>query len=368
MFVVKTVLAASILAASTCTAPPAAGGSLRTPTGPPQQAVVDGLVRDGAPGALAVVRTPRGTRRVESGLARMRPAVPMRAIDHFRVASITKSFVATLVLQLVAEGKLRLDDTVQRWLPGLLPDGRSITIRELLGHTSGLFEYEIDRPFVQAVIAHPGRAWSPRKLVAIANSHARLFPPGRDFSYANTNYIVLGLVAEAVTGSPIERLLEHRIFHPLGLNGTSFPAGIGMTGPYAHGYIGSATLRRLQTLYDASVVESNSVAWSAGGIVSTADDVIRFYQALLGGRLLPPNLLATMKAPSEHAAYGLGLQITQTSCGIAFGHTGVATGYRTVVYANERGTRIALVMVNVDDTDLDQYELDAAAETIFCSR
>ena len=148
MFILKTVLAASILAASTCTAPPAAGGSPHTPTGPPPQAARrrDLLPRRSPRSARRRPHAPRGPGASRAGLARMQPAVPMRAIDHFRVASITKSFVATIVLQLVAEGKLRLDDTVQRWLPGLLPDGRSITIRELLGHTSGLFEYENDRP------------------------------------------------------------------------------------------------------------------------------------------------------------------------------------------------------------------------------
>ena len=141
-----------------------------------------------------------------------------------------------------------------------------------------------------------------------------------------------------------------------------------MSGPYAHGYIGFATLPRLHSLFDASVVESNSVAWAAGGIVSTADDVTRFYEALLGGRLLPPRLLAAMETPSAHAPYGLGLLVVKTACGRAYGHEGFATGYRTVVYANRRGTRVALVMVNVDDTYVTQSELEAAAETAFCSR
>src|SRR5262245_14716762 len=240
MFLVHTFPVACILAVSTCASPPAAAAVPRPATTPALQRLVDGLVRDGAPGAIAVVRTPKGTRSVEAGLARTRPAVPMAPTDRFRVASVTKSFVATVVLQLVAEGKLRLDDTVERWQPGLLPDGGRITIRELLDHTSGLFEYEQDAPFVRAVIARPGRAWPPRRLVAIATSHGSLFPPGSDFSYANTNYIVLGLVAEAVTGAPLGRLLERRILRPLGLEETSFPAGTGMPGRYVHGYIGFA--------------------------------------------------------------------------------------------------------------------------------
>jgi D-alanyl-D-alanine carboxypeptidase len=116
------------------------------------------------------------------------------------------------------------------------------------------------------------------------------------------------------------------------------------------------------------VVESNSVAWSAGGIVSTGADVTRFYEALLGGSLLPPRLLAAMETPSAQAQYGLGLRVFETPCGRAYGHDGIATGYRTVVNANRRGTRVALVMVNVDATDVAQHELEAAAESAYCSR
>jgi D-alanyl-D-alanine carboxypeptidase len=367
MFPVKTFSVACVLAVSTCASPSAAAAPSRALAAASLQRLVDGLVRDGAPGAIAVVRTTAGVRRVQGGVARSRPRLPMAAMDRFRVASVTKSFVATIVLELVAEGKLRLDDTVERRLPGLLPDGRTITIRELLDHTSGLREYEQDAPFVRAVIAHPGRTWPPRKLVAIATAHGLLFPPGSNFYYANTNYIVLGLIAEAVTGTPLGRLLERRLFGPLGLEETSFPTGTGMDGPYAHGYIGFATLPRLHSLLDASVVESNSVAWSAGGIVSTADDVTRFYEALLGGRLLPLRLLTAMETPSARASYGLGLLVVQTRCGRAYGHEGVATGYRTVVYANRRGTRVALVMVNIDNTYVAQHELEAAAETALCS-
>src|SRR5262249_49321892 len=155
--------------------------------------------------------------------------------------------------------------------------------------------------------------------------------------------------------------LASRIFRPLGLADTSFPAGTGMVAPYAHGYISFATVPRLHSLYDASVVESPSVAWSAGAIVSTGDDVTRFYAALPGGRLLPPRLLAEMETPSAHAPYGLGLLMVKTACGPAYGHLGQATGYRTAVFANRAGTRVALVMINVDDTYVTQTELDAAA-------
>ena len=285
------------------------------------------------------------------------------------MASITKPFVATIVLQLVAEGKLGLDDAVDRRLPGLVPNGGAITLRELLNHTSGFFDYQNDKSWVKAVIAHPGRRWSPRELVAIATSHRPLFPPGKGWSYSNTNYVVLGLVVEAVTGTAIGQQLRERLFRPLGLAATSFPAGTQIEGPHAHGYIGFGTLPSLPPgrLFDATSVESPSVGWAAGAIVSNGDDVTRFFAALLGGRLLRHDLLAAMETVAPGSHYGLGIVSVRTPCGPAFGHDGVFTGYRAVVYARPNGRRVAAVMINIDNTYVPQSELEAAARDAFCS-
>jgi D-alanyl-D-alanine carboxypeptidase len=363
MFLVKSVLVAGALAATGLISPSAAAGAPR----PTLQHVVDQLVRDGAPGALAVVRTRSGVVRVQSGLARRSPRLAMVATDRFRVASMTKSFVATVVLQLVAEGKLRLDDTVERWLPGLVRGGRGITIRELLDHTSGLFDYYDDERFVKAVVARPGRHWSPRALVAVATRHRPVFPPGEGWAYSNTNYIVLGLVVEAATGTSVAQQLGQRVIRPLGLHETSFPAERRIDGPHADGYIGFATLPRLHSLLDVTSVVSPSFAWSAGAILSTADDITRFYSVLLAGRLLPPTLLEAMKTPAPTGKYGLGLEIVDTPCGRAYGHDGIAPGYRSVAYARPDGSRVALVMVNVDETFVAQSELDEAAMRALCA-
>jgi D-alanyl-D-alanine carboxypeptidase len=363
MLLVKTVLIAGALAATGLTSPSAAAGAPQ----PRLQRIVDQLVRDGAPGAVAVVRTPSGVVRVQSGLARRRPRLAMAATDRFRVASMTKSFVATVVLQLVAEGRLRLDDTVERWLPGLVPGGAEITIRQLLDHTSGIFDYYDDARFVRAVIARPGRHWPPRTLVGIATRHRPVFPPGKGWSYSNTNFVVLGLVVEAATGTAVRQQLEQRVIRPLRLRETSFPAGRRIDGPHADGYIGFATLPRLRSLLDVTSVVSPSFAWTAGGIVSSADDITRFYSALLAGRLLPPALLEAMKTPAPTGKYGLGLEIVDTACGRAYGHDGIAPGYRGVAYASADGSRVVLVTVNVDETFVAQSELDAAAERALCS-
>src|SRR6266550_7078399 len=155
------------------------------------------LVKSGAPGAIVYVRTPTGARAGVGGYADRAAHVSMRAADRYRIASVSKAFVSVVILQLEAEGKLDIDDAVAKSLPALVPNGGGITLRELLNHTSGLFDYNADVDFGNAIFANPGRTWTPRELLAYAFAHGPLFPPGTDNSYSNTNYILLGLVTEA---------------------------------------------------------------------------------------------------------------------------------------------------------------------------
>jgi D-alanyl-D-alanine carboxypeptidase len=377
MLIAKTLVVAGTVAVVALTAPPAAGFRVatqvprRTHHANPRvlQRLVAQLVRDGAPGALAAVRTPTGVRRAAGGLAELDPRVAMRANDHFRIASVTKTFVATIVLQLVSEGRLSLDDSVERWLPGLVPDGRAITLRELLDHTSGLYDFVDDPAFTASRIADPGREWSPLELVAVATSHPPKFPPGTGWWYSNTNYVLLGLVVEAVTGRTLADELRTRIFEPLRLAATSFPNGTAMDAPFAHAYFVSRPPLPFPagTLVDISTTVSPSAIWAAGQIVSTADDVTRFFAALMRRRLLPRRELSEMKTPVAPYGYGLGLRTTDTSCGKAYGHEGDFVAYRTVVWATSNGRRVAVMMVNIDDTRVSWDELEAAAEVALCS-
>jgi D-alanyl-D-alanine carboxypeptidase len=330
--------------------------------------IVRGLVADGAPGAFAVVRSPSGIRRAASGFANLAPKAQLRPADRFRVASVTKTFVATVVLQLAAERRLGLDDPVERWLPGVVPHGNAISLRELLDHTSGLFDYDEDQAWIAARFADPGREWSPQELVAVATSHEPLFAPGTSWTYSNTNYVLLGLVVEAVTGRSLADELQARVFEPLDLDSTSFPAGTALEGRFAHGYFVSRPPLPPPsgTLIDVSTILSPS-AWGAGQIVSNAVDVTRFFAALLRGRLLPAAQLETMKAEVVPHGYGLGLRISHTSCGEAFGHDGDVPGYRNVVWSSADGRRVVSLMVNVDSARVPWSELEAAAETAFCS-
>ena len=339
-------LGVALPSAATAAAPPPSTTTL--------QRDVDALVAAGAPGAILLVRDGAKTRRLHGGLADVAQRTPMRGDEHFKIASLTKTYTATVVLQLVQERRLRLSDSVARWLPGLVPNGHSITIHQLLNHTSGIPDYESDERYLKPYLSgNLGFYWSPRQLVKLAVSHPAVFAPGatRTSSYSNTNYVLLGLVVERVTGRSIGAELSRRIFRPLGLRHTSYPTKPGLPSPYAHGYLvlGEPPATDVTAL-------SPSLSPASGAIVSTAAETTRFYRALLSGRLLRPATMKAMKttiSEGEHVdipgqRYGYGLESFPTPCGRAWGHNGVVPGYFTFVFANGDGSRQALLMVNHD--------------------
>jgi D-alanyl-D-alanine carboxypeptidase len=308
---------------------------------PGLQRALDNLVAAGVPGAVLLVREGGRTIRLTSGYGNLKPRTPVRATDRFRVGSITKAFVATVVLQLVGEKKLSLTDTVERWLPGVIPNGERITMRHLLNHTSGLFDYGGDRKWLEAAYRDPLRRWTPREIVAVATAHMPHFVPGAGWSYSNTNYFVVGLIVEAATGRKLESELRRRIFAPLRLRATSLDTVPRIAGPHAHGYF-------VGPLEDVTV-GSPSYVWAAGALVSTADDVARFFRALLGGRLLRPDLLRAMETTVADApgfSYGLGVQNVATPCGVSWGHSGGSPGYSVDSYNSKNGARQVVVFVN----------------------
>ena len=205
------VVLALLLAASSAAAP-ASGDSLA----PALRKDVKDLVAAGVPGVVVLVRRDGRTVQLAGGYSNLEKRTPMRVGDRFRIGSVTKSFVATVVLQLVGEGKLSLDDSIEHWLPGMVPNGDNITIRQLLSHQSGLFDFLNDQRVVKPYLSgNFGYVWTPPKLVAVSTSHPALFAPGAKVSYSNTNYIVLGLIVEAATKDTIQAQLRKRIFGPL---------------------------------------------------------------------------------------------------------------------------------------------------------
>jgi len=322
------------------------------------QRAADRLVADGVPGVIAIERQGSREWRVASGVADLRTGAPIRVNDRYRIGSITKSFVSAVVLQLVGEGRLSLRDTVAKWVPGLVPHGDSITVDELLHHTSGIPDYA-DARFVLNVYHDPLRPWTPRQLVAYAVDHPPLFPPGTQWSYSNTNYVLLGLIIDAVDRVPptLEeegpaREVYGREIVPLHLEHTSFPLhDPGLPSPFAHGDLIDAPKEwDLPGLLDTTRMDPSS-AWTAGGIVGTIDDVARFHRALFGGRLLRPAQQEELEATVQIApglAYGAGVEKLQTPCGVAWGHDGSTPSSVDLSLTSPDGARQLVIALTRD--------------------
>ena len=369
LFTAVLVMLVGLIAPSSVSAAPAPAE--RQPENARLQALLDELVATGAPGVLALVDDGPGPAwRGASGAAQLDPLVPLRPSARFRVGSITKTFVSVVVLQLVGEGRLRLDDSVERWLPGLVPGGHAINVRQLLNHTSGIFNYTDDPELLNAVIADPLRTFTPEQLVAVATAHPPLFEPGTSWSYSNTNYILTGLIIRTVTGRGVQAELQRRIFTPLGLRDTSFPVtDPDIAGYHAHGYLLPGN-PFIPTDVPIDVTRINpSWAWAAGAVISTADDLARFYRALLGGRLLRPALLREMLTTVQLDpvfGYGLGIFSMRTACGTIWGHDGGVPGYVTFAFNNRQGTRNLVLMMSTNPDAQTGPLLDLTLSTAVC--
>ena len=223
--------------------------------------------------------------------------------DHYRIGSITKTMTATVILQLVQEGKVSLDDPISKYRPGV-PNGDNITIAQLLDMRSGLAGYTESPAFQRAVDEDPDRIWAPDELLDLSFSTPALSPPGTTWHYSNTNYVLLGLVMEDVTGQTVPELFQGRLFDPLGLDGTVMPAldDASMPAVYAHGYqFGTAEktfgpdpalpVEEQQAAAAGELLPSDwsganpSIAWTAGSVISTADDLVVWAKALVDGRV-----------------------------------------------------------------------------------
>lgn len=325
---------------------------------PALEQALDKLVSDGVPGAIALERDAGREWHAAAGVADLRTKKAIGADDRFRIGSMTKAFVSTVVLQLVAERRLSLEDSVEHWLPGVVPDGAAITVRELMNHTSGLYDY-IDLPFYVQLLRDPLKTWRPLELVRRAVAHPPLFAPSTSWSYSNTNYILLGLIVAAADEAPTPLQVAtpafeayRRIVLPLGLWHTTFPlVDPDVRGPHAHGYVIDPPPEwDLPTILDTTR-SSPSWAWTAGAIISTLDDVADFHRALFTGRLLGPDQqreLQTTVAAGPNLEYGLGVFKLQTPCGPAWGHDGGTPSAVSISLTSPDGSRQAAMMVTRD--------------------
>ncbi|MFI9275244.1 serine hydrolase domain-containing protein [Kitasatospora sp. NPDC052896] len=326
---------------------------------------------DHVPGALAAVRDQAGhTRTYAAGVGDLATGAKVPRDGEVRIGSVTKTFTAVVVLQLVGEGKIRLDDPVETYLPGLLRgqgiDGRHITVRQLLQHTSGLPDYEDD--VTDDILQR--RYLSPRDTLDIALRHEAVFAPGTSWGYSNTNYLVAGMIVEKVTGRPLAEELDKRIIKKIGLRHTYLPAPAETTlrGPHPHGYHKDGPDGSLR---DVTEIDP-SAAWAAGAMVSTSSDLTRFFSELMKeGHLLSGPELEQMRTTVPTGVpgydYGLGIMRTQLSCHkTVWWHDGSIPGYGTWSAATDDG-RAASVATTVDPTSMaDLRPAEDAVDAALC--
>ncbi|WP_430332032.1 serine hydrolase domain-containing protein [Rhodococcus sp. ACT016] len=312
--------------------------------------VVAGVAQElQVPGAVAILQTPDGVLTVEYGTGTRGQNDPVDTVEHIRIGSNTKTMTGTVILQLAQEGKLALTDPVSKYRPDV-PNGDNITIEQLLDMRSGLFNYTETPQLNEALDNDPQKQWKSDELLALGFANPPYFPPGQGYHYSNTNIVLLGLIAESLDGKPLQQIFQSRLFGPLGLTGTSFPdiADNTIAAPHPQGYVYGTNMETLTdpalppdsqaaakdgTLQPNDVTDVNpSWAWAAGAGISTANDLVTWVQALVGGHLLDPDMqahrLASVQPTSPDpgsAQYGWGI----AKMGPMFGHTGELPGFNS---------------------------------------
>ena len=328
------------------------------------RAAVDDVRGYGMTGVQGLTDVDGRLTTARAGVASLATGTPVPVDGYFRMGSDTKTFVAVVLLQLVGEGRLSLDDAVERWLPGVVAgngnDGRKITVRELLQHTSGIANYTDELTMLATADgfqAHRFDHHDAADLVALAMKQPPRFAPGTSWSYSNTNYVLAGMIINRVTGHSWAREVHDRILAPLHLNHTYVPGDEPtLRNPHADGYNQFAPGGPLvdTTLFNPTAADA------AGAMVATPTDLARFWQALQGGRLLAPAQMAqmhqTVPAPDlaqafPGARYGLGITSIQDSCGGYWAHPGDVPGMSTLNGVSPDGKRVVVLSMSSELAD-----------------
>jgi predicted acyl esterase len=273
-----------------------------------------------------------------SGMSDLEAGTAMVPEDLLLIGSITKTFVSALVLKLAEAGKLTLEDSVEQWLPGLLPNGENITVRQLLNHTSGIFNFETHDEYYGLVAIDLAKAWKPEETVALATSKEPYFEPGTGWMYSNTNYILLGMIVEAATASTLTNELHRRLLQPLELNNTYLAMYDEVPGGTPHGYwdfaFGDELIDDMAKLPATTSLATS--LWAAGAMISNAEDIARWADALCKGQVLSEASMQEMFTFVETTLpgmeYGLGIQRNADPWGTALGHEGRHPAFYSVVY------------------------------------
>ena len=324
-----------------------------------EPAALQGIVETTAkelllPGAIVLLRTPQGNIAFGYGATELGGTTSPRADTHFRAASNTKTMTAAVIALLAQEGKLRFDDPVSKYVEGV-PGGDDITISELLKMRSGLYNYTSAPELAESLDNDPTKVWTPRELLAIAFKRPAIFAPGKEYDYCNTNYVLLGLIAEKLEGVPLAKIFQDRLFGPLGMKHTLLPANTSNTIPelYSHGYLyGSSSYALVDAPYPADLQaaakagtlkpnddtgQNPSYAYAAGGVISTADDLAIWMRALVGGKLFDADYQSQWldslepQDPSKPLGQKYGYGISQITFGpnSVYFHGGEMPGYNS---------------------------------------
>ncbi|GAB2649294.1 serine hydrolase domain-containing protein [Nocardia goodfellowii] len=340
------------------------------------QQTIDELVGTGFTGLSLRVNDEHGEWVGSAGIAELGTTAVPPVDGHIRIGSNTKTFIATVVLQLAGENKIDLDAAVVDYLPEFDLDPR-ITVRMLLQHTSGVFNFTgevFEDGSVAPGIDWSGQAWvdnrfktyRPQELVEFALSKPARFEPGTDWSYANTNYVLAKLVVEKVTGRTLGQEMDRLILGPLGLSGTVVPeTSTEIPEPHAHAYYRYEDAAGAQQIAD---VTNQNPSWISGGgdMISTTADLHTFITALVTGKLVPSALLEQMFTPHSKIPYGLGVFVQESASGTVITHNGGHGGHGALMYATADGRKTLTATLNyIDDADLSlSAEFQAATQRL----
>lgn len=314
-----------------------------------------------SPGVIVGVFTPFGNWIATKGMANTATGDPPRTGDKFRIASVTKTFTATVILQLMDEKKLSLDDTLNKFDLGLtIPNADRITVRQLMNHSSGLFTFDEDNAYVAVFSRDLTRVWTRQELLAIAFSHPVYGAPGELHHYSNTNYFLLGMIIEKVTGHTLAEEMQQRIFTPLKMNDTSLPEGSQISGNYIHGYAQNQSGEVVDTSW-----QDTSSEWATGGIVSTFNDLAIWARALAKGTLLSAQAqrerTTWFKYTKENNPYDTRIGLGLFSVSGYYGHNGAVPGYMDNVEYDPDKEIMIITMANM----LSAIDLDISNEATF---
>ncbi|MER6616184.1 serine hydrolase domain-containing protein [Streptomyces xantholiticus] len=296
------------------------------------------------PGVMVSLSAPgKGSYVRAFGVADKATGAPMDPDLYMRIGSETKTFTVTALLELVDQGKVALDDPIAKYIDQV-PNGDKITLRNLAGMRSGLFNYSMDEGFVKALESDPTKPFTPQQLLDYAFKHPVQFQPGEKFEYANTNLILLGLVVEKAGGMPLNEFIDQKVVKPAGLRHTVFPTGAQFPSPHAHGYTNQTASGKVED----STNWDPSWGWAAGAMISDLRDLRSWARTLATGTLLSPETqaqrLKTESTGVPGAGYGLGIFDVQGW----IGHNGSLPGYESLTVYLPESKATLVVLLNTD--------------------